>query len=242
MNITLSNKTILITGGTGALGRAFVESACKEGAQVFFTYFRHSEEAKRLETLGAKGFHVDLAQRSEIDRLVRDLSACTMELDAVIHNAAIVRDKTLANLSTEDWDEVLAVNLDAVYYLTKQLLPIITRKPGAKILNIVSRVGLRGNFGQVNYAAAKGGLIALTKTLAKELGRKGILVNGLNPGFMKSELTKGLPEDVIERNVKESPLRTISDPKEVSDFLIYLLSDHVQHVTGQIFHYDSRSV
>lgn len=247
MNVTLSGKRILITGGTGALGRALVARIIEEGAVCFFTYHRNQEEAKSLERLGARGFRLDLADHRQIDQLKTDIKTLTPALDAIVHNAAVVRDHTIQNLAEAEWDEVMAVDFSAVYYLTKKFLSFLFKKPGSlpagqagRILNVVSRVGLHGGFGQANYAAAKAGLIALTKTLAKELGKKRILVNGLNPGFMKSQLTASVPPEIVERNIQESALGTMSDPEEVAGFAVYLLSDRVRSVSGQIFHYDSR--
>jgi NAD(P)-dependent dehydrogenase (short-subunit alcohol dehydrogenase family) len=277
MEIQLSGKRILITGGTGALGRAFVARALEEGACVFFTYHKNQKEAEELIKQGAKGFPVDLSKRSEIDVLQKEIGGATRGLDSLIHNAAIVRDHTIQNLTEADWDEVISINLSAVYYLTKQFLPFLAahavianlpvqrtgvvkqsqgegllysavsgRRPRndiqPKILTVISRVGLRGGFGQANYAAAKGGLIALTKSLALELGEKHILVNGINPGFMRSQLNEAMPEEVINRNIEESALQTISNPQTVADFMVYLLSDRFRDVTGQIFHLDSRPV
>ena len=240
MEVKLAGKLIFITGGTGALGRVFVRKAAGEGAKVFFTYHKNVEEAKGLIKAGATGFQLDLRNHRAIDELKKKIQSETRELDALIHNAAIVRDRTVQNMTEEEWDEVLSIDLSSVYYLTKKFLSFLFKKPGSRILNVVSRVGLRGGFGETNYAAAKGGLIALTKTLAQELGKKQILVNGLNPGFMKSRMSEGIPPEAFDRQVAESVLGTISDPEEVSDFMIYLLSDRVQNVSGQIFHFESR--
>ena len=257
MEVQLSGKQILITGGTSALGQAFVKRAREEGAQIFFTYHKDESCAKQLETLGARGFQIDLGNRRAIDELKKKISEHTRQLDAIIHNAAVVRDRTIQNMSEEEWDEALSLDLTAVYYLTKKFLSFLFKKPSPrviaptkerggrndaprKILNLVSRVGLHGSFGEANYAAAKGGVIALTKTLAQELGKKQILVNALNPGFMKSKMTAGVPPEVFERNIRESMLGQISEPEHVADFMIYLLSDRFQGVTGQIFHLDSR--
>ena len=190
--------------------------------------------------MGACGFQINLANPREIDELKNKIKAVTPYLDALVHNAAVVRDHTIQNLTETEWDEVLSVDLDAVYYMTKKFLSFLFKKPGSRIMYCVSRVGAHGGFGQANYAAAKGGLIALTKSLAKELGKKGILVNAFNPGFMRSQMTEALPPEVLERNLRESPLGRISDPVEASDFLVYLLSDRFQSVSGQIFHFDSR--
>lgn len=242
MNISLSGKHIFITGGTGALGFELVKRCAGEQAQVYFTYNENSPKAQELEKLGAKGFQIDLKKCSAIDELKNKLKAETRELDAVIHNAAIVRDRTIQNMSSDEWDEVLDVNLKAVYYLNKKLLSFLFKKSGSKIIHIVSRVGISGGFGEANYAASKAGLMALTKSLAKELGKKQILVNALNPGFMKSAMTENLPKEIFQKNIAQSALETISDPKDVANFLIYMVSDHFKNVTGQVFHLDSRNI
>lgn len=241
MDVTLAGKQILITGGTSALGRVLVRRARGERATVFFTYHQNANEAKRLEQLGAKGFQVNLAKRSDIDELKKQIQSHTRTLDAMVHNAATVRDHTILNLTESEWDEVLRVDLDSVYYLIKRFLSFLFKKPGSKILNVVSRAGLRGGFGIANYAAAKGGLIALTKSLAREIGKKQILVNALNPGFMRSHMTKDIPEQAFHQNIQDSVLGCISDPEVVSDFMIYLLSDRFRGVSGQVFHFDSRA-
>ncbi len=240
MDVNLSGKHILITGGTSALGRIFVKRAVEEGAKVYFTFHENQKEAEALKQMGAVCFQVDLRNHAQIDQLKKDLQTHTSELDGIVHNAASVKDHTIQNLSEEEWDEALSVDLTAIYYLTKKMLSFLFKKPGSKILNVISRAGLKGGFGQANYAAAKGGLIALTKTLAQELGKKQILVNALNPGFMKSRMTESIPMEAFKRNVEESVLNKISDPRAVSDFMVYLFSDRFQNVSGQIFHLDSR--
>jgi 3-oxoacyl-[acyl-carrier protein] reductase len=242
VNIHLKNKQILITGGTSALGRAFVGRATEEGATVYFTFHTDAEVAKTLESLGAQGFQVDLSKRADMNEFRKKIKEKTRHLDALIHNAAVIRDHTIQNLTEQEWDDVLNVDLDSVYFLTKRLLSLLFKSPQASILTIVSRIGLRGGFGEANYAAAKAGLMALTKSLAKELGRKKIRVNALNPGFMKSKMTTTMPQEAFERNVNESVFKEISNPEAVSNFMIYLLSDHFSSVSGQVFHFDSRPV
>jgi len=143
-------------------------------------------------------------------------------------------------MSEDAWDRVLKVNLKAPFYLTQKLLPLLMRQKPSKVFTLVSRAGLSGLAGAANYAASKGGLIAMTKTLAKELGRKKILVNAVNPGFMQSAMTEKVPQAILERNLEDSPLKAFSDPNEVADFLIYLASDQMRQVTGQVFHFESR--
>ncbi len=242
MNVSLTNKKILITGGTSALGEAFVKKAVWEGAQIYFTFFSDESKARELEALGAKAFRVNLASSSEIELLKSEIQSETKTLDGLIHNAAIVSDRTIQNLTEPEWDNVLNVNLKSVYLLSKEMLRFLLKTERSKILTVVSQVGLHGGFGQANYAAAKGGLIALTKSLAKELGGRKILVNALNPGFMESKMTKNRPADLLERNKMKSVIGEVSNPDEVADFMIYLMSDRIKRATGQIFHYESRNV
>jgi 3-oxoacyl-[acyl-carrier protein] reductase len=236
----LSGKTILITGGSSRLGQAFVRKALGEGGKVFLTYLTGEEDVASLLDLGAEGFQLDLADTPAMDEFVKKLKERTEGLDILIHNAALVRDHTIQNLSEEEWDLVLSVDLKAPYYLTKKLLPFLFRRPMSKIFMVTSRAALCGAFGAANYAAAKAGLIALAKSLAAELGKKNILVNAVNPGFMKSRMTEWLPPEVIQKNLDASSLNRFSDPDEVADFLVYLCSDQMTQVTGQIFHWESR--
>lgn len=240
MHVDLFNKTIFITGGTGTLGGVFVRAALREGAKVWFTYFQNKAEAAALEKAGARGFLLDLSSSGGLEQIKEELKSSFGRLDVLINNAATARDGTCERLSANDWDHVLETDLSAVFHLTKTMLSLLYRSPQGKIVNVVSRAGLRGAYGAANYAAAKAGVIAFTKSLAMETGRKKILVNALNPGFMISGLTQNLPEKIKEMQKDASALGSFSDPKEVADFLIYMVSDRFRSVTGQVFHYDSR--
>lgn len=222
------------------MGQAFVRAALREEARVFFTYFRASSSASELEGAGAKGFQLDLAESQAIERFAASFAEKTDALDVLVHNAAATADALIEKMPESAWDHVLKVNLQAPFYLTQKLLPLLMQRRPSKILMLVSRAGLSGLAGAANYAAAKGGLIAMTKTLARELGRKKILVNAVNPGFMRSSMTAQVPEGVLQRNLEESPLKVFSDPAEVAEFLVYLSSERVRQVTGQVFHFESR--
>lgn len=240
MDVSLQGKKILITGGTSALGSAFVKKAIAAGAEVYFTWFSNDALCKDLEQTGAKGFRADLRKLSELKTLHSWMQSEAGLLDGLIHNAAVVKDRMIENLTEEDWDKVMDVNLKAAYFLVREFAGLLSQKERARILMIISQVGLHGAFGQANYAASKGGLIALVKSFARELGEKKILVNGLNPGFMKSRMTEDLPTQVIEANRVRSVIGEMSDPEEVADFMVYLMSNRCRRVSGQIFHYDSR--
>jgi 3-oxoacyl-[acyl-carrier protein] reductase len=238
--LSLKGKIILITGGTGMLGQAFVRKAARQGACVFFTYRKAFEAARELEKTGAQGFPLDLADMKAIDAFAETFKEKTESLDVLIHNAASTADAFIEKMPENEWDNVLRVNLKAPFYLTQKLLPLLLRKTPSKVFTLVSRAGLSGLAGASNYAASKGGLIAMTKTLAKELGRKKILVNAVNPGFMRSSMTANVPREILQKNLEESPLKTFSDPEEVADFLLFLSSERMRQVTGQVFHFESR--
>lgn len=240
MTHLLKGKNILVTGGTSELGQPLVRKALEQGARVFFTYFLDEDTAGQLELLGACGRAVDLASTKAMDAFVADLQKKTERLDILIHNAATTADSWIEKMSEQQWNKVINVNLKAPFYLTQKLLPLLLRSPQAKIFTLVSRAGLNGLEGAANYAASKGGLIAMTKTLARELGRKKILVNAVNPGFMRSSMTETVPDEVLQKNLEMSPLKSFTDPQEVADFLIYLSSDMMRRVTGQVFHFESR--
>ncbi|MBI2167544.1 MAG: SDR family oxidoreductase [Candidatus Omnitrophica bacterium] len=238
----LPGKKILITGGTSALGSAFVRKALEAGATVFFTYFKNESRAQELIALGARGFQLDLSDFEAIDRFQKEFRSLTKVLHVLIHNAAVAEDATIQNLTEEAWDRVLDVNLKAPYALTKKLLPLLFKASPSKIFFIVSQAAQHGIFGASNYAASKAGLVALAQSLAHEYGRKNILVNSVNPGFMKSKMTESLPAEVIEKNVRSSVLGRISDPDEAAGFLVYLSSDRMTQVSGQLLHFESRKL
>ncbi len=217
------------------------------GARVFFSYHSSRETADTLAALGAKGCALDLTDSASFERFAEDLQKNAGTLDCVIHNAAEVRDVTLQNMTEEDWDVVLNADLKAPFLLTQKLLPLLQKtrvadESPAKIIFMTSRAAVRGIYGAANYAAAKAGLIGLVKSLALELGPVPVLVNAVNPGFMISGMTENLPEPVKEMQRKASALERFSKPEEVADFLVYLASDRMAQVSGQVFHWDARSM
>lgn len=242
MNIFLKNKSILVTGGTGGLGSLLVEKLIQESARVFFTYHKNQAKAEELIQKGASGFHLDLSNRDTIRDLKNKIKEHTDRLDGLVNNAATLFDKTIAKLPREEWDRVIEVNLTSVFLLTKTLLPLLYKSDKAKIVNLTSRVGVTGGFGQSNYAAAKAGVIAFTQSLAREVGRKGICANAINPGFMLTEMNRDLSSEMLEAKKKESFLGEFSDPARVADFILFLLSEKADLVTGQVFNIDSRHV
>lgn len=224
-----------------------MQKALTEGAEVFFSYFKGKETAEALCRLGARACKLDLSCQDSYAELANYLETEAGRLDALIHNAAAVRDATLQTMTEADWDEVIAADLKAPFFLTQKLLPLLTRSPlersgAAKIFFLTSRAAFRGSYGAANYAAAKAGLIGIVKSLALELAAIPVLVNAINPGFMLSAMTENLPEGIKEFQRKASPLEKFSNPEEVAAFLAGLVSDGMTQVTGQVFHWDSRGM
>lgn len=236
----LTGKTVLITGGSSRLGHAFVLRALQQEARVFFTYHSHEEETRDLSDRGAEGFCLDLGDMGAIDDFSRRLRKELPALDVLIHNAAATRDISLIDMTEEDWDRVLTVDLKAPYFLTKKMIPLLYKAEQGKIFMITSRLAFAGGYGVSNYAAAKAGLIGLAKSLALEMGEKRILVNAVNPGFMKSRMTGNISEKALQKNLAMNPLGDASDPEQVADFLVYLSSPRMAQVTGQVFHFEGR--
>ena len=240
MEVSLQNKIILVTGGTGGLGQSLVRTFARENAKVLFTYHTHTERAGDLEKLGAHGYSVNLGNRKSVADFVSAVKENFPRLDGLIHNAGVSKDHTLVKLEESEFEESVEINLSAVFKISAGLLPLLQKSNLPKIINVVSRTGLRGNFGQTAYAASKAGLINLTKTMAAEWGAKGILVNAITPGYLMSDMTRELPEFVHQKARNESYVGVISDSEEVANFAAYLMSDQVKKLTGQIFHYDTR--
>jgi 3-oxoacyl-[acyl-carrier protein] reductase len=242
MQIDLANKTIFISGGTSVIGRAIIEECLAVHARVFFTYHNNKQMAAKLAKHGARGFCVDLLDRAQIKALKEALKKETIAIDLLINNAAMVNDKAVIHLSEKEWDDILAVNLTGTVFVTKTLLPFLYKSDQGKVLTITSQVGEHGAYGQANYAASKGGLISFTKTLAKELGRKKILVNALNPGFIDSPMTAQVPDAVRQENIMKSCLASYGNPREIAHFVVFYASSFISNVSGQIFSLDSRII
>jgi len=240
MQIDLLNKKILLIGGTGTLGAQFTKQFSSMGARVIYTYFSDEELAGKLCAKNAEPLFLDLHKREQTKQLKELIKKRWGELDALVFNAGFVRDRTVTKMSEDEFDSVIDGNLSAAQRIVKALLPLLYRAQKAKLVFITSRVGQQGGFGEANYAAAKAGLAAYVKTLAVEVGRKGICVNAISPGFMLSKMTKNLPEEVYVRQKQISALGQLGDPEEVAQFVSFLLSEKVQNLSGQVINFDSR--
>lgn len=238
MEIRLDKKVILINGITGAIGEELARKCISIGAEVYGIYGKDRLKAAALfSEKGIKSISVDFSREKVTLNMLRDLLEFR-SVYGVVNAAGLAIDKTLLRISEEDWRDVLNINLTSTFYLTRAILPMMVDK--GRIINLSSSVGLVGGKGQVNYASAKAAIWAFTKTLAREVSEKKIMVNLVLPGFFPSKMTAYTPEDIQEKAREESLTGELMSKETVADFIIYLLSEHAQGITGQAFNIDNR--
>ena len=234
----LEGKTAIVTGGTRGIGRGIVRMLAEHGANVVFTARNPAFEAVESEVaaLGvrAKGFTSDasiFAQAEElIDATVKEFGG----VDVLVNNAGITRDALLMRMTEEQWDEVLRVNLKSVFNMTKSVQKVMLKQKHGSIINISSVVGVSGNAGQANYAASKAGIIGFSKSVAKELGARNIRTNVVAPGFIETEMTEKLSEEVRKSWAEQIPLRRAGTPEDVARVVLFLASELSDYVNGQV--------
>jgi 3-oxoacyl-[acyl-carrier protein] reductase len=235
----LAGKTALVTGATRGIGKGIALKLAQQGANVAFTFVSSVEKAKvfeaELAALGvkAKGYQSNAAQFAEAEILVNEIVKEFGSLDILVNNAGITRDNLLMRMSEEMWDEVMDTNLKSAFALIKAVQRPMMKNRFGSIINITSVVGITGNAGQANYAASKAGMIGLTKSVAKELGSRNIRCNAVAPGFIETEMTEALSEEVRAEWVKGIPLKRGGSPEDVANTVLYLASDLSTYVSGQ---------
>ncbi|MDE2835082.1 MAG: 3-oxoacyl-[acyl-carrier-protein] reductase [Bacteroidota bacterium] len=230
-----TGKSVLITGGTRGIGRAIVEQFAAAGAHVAFTYRSSADEAAALTgKLGAIGYQADAADFDAAEEVVQDVVAERGCLDVLVNNAGITRDGLLLRMRESDWDLVVQANLKSVFNYSHAAYRPMMRQRSGRIISISSIVGLQGNAGQSNYAASKAGIIGFTKSLAKELGSRGITVNVVAPGYVETDMTSGLPERTRKEVIAVIPLRRTASPEEIAAPVLFLSSSAASYITGQV--------
>lgn len=236
----LDGKVALVTGATRGIGRAIAMKFAEEGAAVAFTYRSSSEAAEKLVAeltemgVKAKGYASDAADFSATEAIVGEIHKEFGHIDVLVNNAGITSDSLMMRMSEQQWDDVINVNLKSAFNFTHAIVPIMARQRSGSIINMSSVVGMAGNAGQSNYSASKAGLIALAKSIAKEMGPRGIRANAIAPGYILTDMTSALPDEVREQWAKSIPLRRGGNPKEVAKVALFLASDMSSYVSGQV--------
>lgn len=233
------NKVVLVTGASGGIGRAIAKKFTQAGAKVALNDIVQNKEAleKLSQELGGKYFLADVSKLEEVERMTEEIKKEFGRLDVLVNNAGITQDRTLAKMTKEEWQKVIDIDLTGVFNCSKASLPLLIANQG-KIVNVSSLVGQRGNFGQTNYAAAKAGIIGFTKALCKEVGRFGVTVNAIAPGFIETRLTENLPSEVTETVKKFTPLGRFGKPEEVASLVAFLASGEANFITGAVVNID----
>ncbi len=239
----LKDKVAIITGSGQGIGKATAFLFANEGAKVIVAeYNKDTGEAvvTEINEAGGEGHfvQVDISNRESIHVLISEVKETHGSIDILVNNAGVIKDNTLENMTNEEFDRVISVNLRGTYNCTKEVAEIMREQGSGVILNAASVVALYGNFGQTNYVASKAGIIGMTKVWARELGRDGIRVNAVAPGFISTDMTKDIPENVIEMMLKKVPLQRMGEPEEVASVYAWLASDEAGYVTGTVISVD----
>ena len=244
----LEGKVALVTGASRGIGREIAIEFAREGADVVVNYAGSEAKAKEvadeIQAMGRKAiiYQCNVANSDEVQNMVKDTTQHFGKLDILVNNAGITRDNLLMRMKDDEWDDVINTNLKSVFLTTKAVTRQMMKQRSGKIINVASIVAISGNPGQANYVAAKAGVIGLTKTTAKELASRGITANAIAPGFITTDMTEKLPEDLKAEMLKQIPLARLGQPKEVAKVAIFLASDDSNYLTGQTLHVDGGMV
>ena len=235
----LSGKIALVTGASRGIGAAIADTLAQAGATVIGTATSDSGAAaigERLAQWNGQGRALNAAEADGIENLIADIEKEFGKLDILVNNAGITRDNLLMRMKEEEWDEIMQVNLKSVFRASKAVLRGMMKQRSGRIINITSVVGAMGNAGQANYAAAKAGLMGFAKSMAREVGSRGITVNCIAPGFIDTDMTRALPEEVRKTFEAQTALGRFGDAQDIAGAVLFLASDQAKYITGQTLH------
>ncbi len=240
----MNKKIALVTGASRGIGKEIALALAKEGYNIAFSFNSNREMAEivkiQIEKTGSKvlAIKADVSSKEDVDNMIKFIGEELGTVDVLVNNAGITKDNLLVRMSEEDWDDVITVNLKSAFLTSKAVARSMMKKRYGKIINLSSVVGIMGNAGQANYSASKAGLIGLTKSTAKELAGRGIRVNAIAPGFVSTDMTSALSDEVKEAMLKAIPLGYFASPKEISNLVVFLASEKSDYITGQVIEID----
>ncbi|WP_251549119.1 3-oxoacyl-[acyl-carrier-protein] reductase [Neobacillus muris] len=246
--MSLAGKAALVTGASRGIGREIALELARQGANVAVNFSgseaKANEVVDEIKALGGDAFAIkcDVSHSEDVTAMVKAAIDRFGKLDILVNNAGITKDNLLMRMKEDEWDDVLNINLKGVFLCTKAVTRQMMKQRYGRIINVASIVGVSGNPGQANYVAAKAGVIGLTKTTAKELASRNITVNAVAPGFISTDMTDKLPEDVKQEMLKQIPLARFGDPEDVAKVAAFLASDAASYMTGQTLHIDGGMV
>lgn len=238
------NKVAFITGGTRGIGRQIALTLSENNFDIVVNYRTENETLKTLKeeiknnNVNFYAVQGDVSNFNDTEKMVKEIIEKYSKIDVLINNAGITKDNLIARMKKEDFEDVINVNLIGTFNVTKNVVPYMMKQRNGRIINISSVVGINGNAGQSNYSASKAGIIGFTKSLAKELGSRNILVNAIAPGFIETQMTDVLKDEVKEEIVKNIPLRRTGKPQDVANVVKFLTSDDSSYITGQVIQVD----
>ncbi|MFT7528150.1 MAG: 3-oxoacyl-[acyl-carrier protein] reductase [Arenicella sp.] len=237
----LSEKVCLVTGATRGIGKSIANQLGKQGAIVIGTATSESGAASISADLAAAGIRgegkvLNVTELESVETLIKEITASHGAISVLVNNAGITRDNLMMRMKEEEWDDIISTNLKSVFRLSKGVLRGMMKARSGRIINITSVVGVMGNAGQANYAAAKAGVIGFSKSLAQEIGSRGITVNSIAPGFINTDMTKALTEDQVASITANIPASRLGEPEDIAATVVFLASDEAAYVTGTTIH------
>lgn len=236
----LQGKVCLVTGAARGIGRATALALADAGADVVFDYAHSEEQAKELEHLirdkgvRCRAYMASVTSGEDVEAMVARAVDEFGPISILVNNAGITRDRSFLKMTRQMWDEVIAVNLDGLFNVTHAVLPGMVESGWGRIVTVSSIVGQTGNFGQANYAASKGAAIAFTMSLAREVAKKGVTANAVAPGFVETDMLKGMPEAALEQVKAMTPMGRLGKPEEIADAIVFLAGPRASYITGQV--------